>query len=109
MDRPSFLGLDGTVGEVHRFTENIEHPAQRLWSHRHGDGGAGIDDVYTALHAVGRRHSHGPNPILAQMLLNLGNDVHGALAVFGGSGDPQRVVDGRQLSAGEFYVQHRDR
>ena len=107
MNRPSFLGLDRPVRKVDRLAENIEHATQHFRADRHRNRCAQIDRGHVALHAVGRLHRNGAHPILAQVLLDLGDDVDvdAALTRF----DMQRVVDGGQMPrelAGEDRSDH---
>ena len=51
-------------------------------------------------------HGDSPDPILPEVLLDLGDDVYGLLPVANRPRDPQRVVNRREVSSGELDVQH---
>ena len=75
VNRPALLRLHRAVGKIHRLAEHVQHPPQRLGADRHGDRLAEVLGAHAALHAVGRLHRDGADPVLAQVLLDLGNDI----------------------------------
>jgi hypothetical protein len=95
------LRLHRPVREVHRLAEHVHDPSQCRRSNRHRDRRAGVDGLHPALHAIGRFHRHGADAILAEMLLDLGDDVDRLRPV---AGDADGVVDRRQMAALEFDV-----
>ena len=105
VDGPALCALDRLVGEVDRLAEDVEHAAERHWSHRHGDRRAGVDGFHPALHAVGRLHRDGPHAPLAEVLLDFDDHVDG-VAPRGGD-DADGVVDVGQVPVGEFDVDDR--
>ena len=106
VNRPALVRLDRAVGEVDRLAEHVEHTTERLGPDRHRDGGASVGRRHAPLHPVGRRHRHGADAILTQMLLDLRGDDD-VLTTWCRRVDLQRVVDRRQVSTLELHVQHR--
>src|ERR671911_554175 len=49
--------------------------AQRLRTHRYRDGGAGVDHLHAALETVGGLHGNRADAVLADVLLDLADDV----------------------------------
>jgi hypothetical protein len=108
MDGPALFRHDRAIREIDRLAEHVENAAQRLWSDGHRDRPPGIDCLHASLHAVGRLHRDGAHAALAQVLLDLRDDVDGHAAVRRPLGhDAQRVVDFRQMTALELHVDHR--
>ena len=99
VDGVGLVGADGAA-LVHRIADDVEYPAQRVGSHRHGDGASGVADFLTADQPVGGVHGNRPDHVLAQMLRYLQNEA-GFLVVA-----VERVKDGRQ-GAVELNVDHR--
>ena len=93
----------GRLGIVHRLTEHVEHAAERRRADGHRNRPARIGGRHPALQAVGRLHGDGAHAILAQMLLDLDDDVDRLVA--GLPGDPEGVVDRRQHGALELHVE----
>ncbi len=73
---------------------------------RHRDRRAGVDRLHAALQAVGRLHRDGADAVLAEVLLDLDDDVDGVAAV-PSLGDAHGVVDRRQVPALELDVDDR--
>src|SRR5439155_8208046 len=86
------LAVDGPA-------EDVEDAAQGRLTNRDGDGPAGVADLDAASQAVGRGHGHGPDPVVAQVLLDLADERGTVLAL-----DLDGVVDRRQLAGGELDV-----
>jgi len=103
MNRPALLRLDRPIRVVHRLAEHVEDAAERLGPHGHRDRGAGIDRGHATRHAVGRLHRHRAHTILAEVLLDLADDVDLLDARSALGDDADGVVDVRQ-SLGEFNV-----
>ena len=104
MNRPVFLRHDRPVREVDRFAEHVQHAAERFGTDRHRDRRAGVDHAHAALQAVGRLHRDGADTAFAQVLFDLGDNVH-LLATSGPIvHDANGVVDGRQVPALVFDV-----
>jgi len=104
VDRPALGGLHGTIGEVDRLAEHVQHPPERGRPDRHHDGRARVDRLHPALQAVGRLHGHRAHAVLAQVLLDLRDDVDRlALHV---TDDPDRVVQPGQVALLELDVDH---
>ena len=106
VNRPALGRLDRTIGEVDRLAEHVHDAAERRGADRHRDRRAGVDDLHAAAHAVGRLHRDGADAVLAEVLLDLADDVDG-LAAGPGREDPDRVVDGRQVPGLELDVDDR--
>src|SRR5919206_548852 len=89
---------------VDRLAEQVEDPAQGDLAHRDGDRAAGVDDLHAAGQAVGGVHRHRAHAVVAEVLLDLADEV-GAGAGADPLGllgvrlalDDDRVVDLRQL------------
>ena len=75
VNRPALFRLHGTIRKIDRLAEHVENPPQRLRAHRHRDRLSEVLGAHAALHAVGRLHRHGADAVLAQVLLDLGDDV----------------------------------
>ena len=103
MDRPVFLGVDRTAGVVDRLAEHVQDPAERLRTDRDGDRGAEILGDHAALHAIGRLHRDGADAVLAQVLLDLGDDVD-LPRLLGVCLDAQGVVNLRKAARLELDV-----
>ena len=98
VNRPALLRLHRPIREVDRLAEHVQHAAERLGSDRHRDRLAEVDRLHAALHAVGRLHRDGAHAVLAEVLLDLGDDVDAPRAASLASGlDAQRVVDRGQV------------
>jgi hypothetical protein len=81
MNRPALLRLHRTIREVDRLAEHVQHAAERFGAHRHRDRLTEIDRLHAALHAVGRLHRDRADAVLAEVLLDLSDDVE-RLAAF---------------------------
>jgi hypothetical protein len=73
MDRPAlarclFLAVD-------RIADHVPDAAERLVAHGHRDRTAGVDDLRAAGEAVGRVHGDRAHPVVAEMLLYLGDEL----------------------------------
>ncbi len=101
MDR-QHLGLAYGPLLVDRLAQDVEDPAQGHLPDGHRDGPARVRGFRPARQAVGRGHGHAANPVVAQVLLDLANDLH-AVA----SGYVDGVVDGGQLARGKLDVDDR--
>ena len=75
MNRPALLRLHRPIREVHRLAEHVQHAAERLGTDRHRNRLAEIDRLHAALHAVGRLHRDRAHAVLAEVLLDFGDDV----------------------------------
>ena len=90
--------------EVDRLAEHVQHAAERLRTDGHRDRRAGVDRRHAARHAVGRLHRDGAHAVLAEMLLDLGDDVDLLDAGPPSETMRTRVVDRRQMPARELDV-----
>ena len=100
--------VDGPVGlrgggrlVVHRLTQQVEHAAQALVTHRHPDGLAGVHGICAAHQTIGAAHGNAACHIVAGQLSDL---HHQLLAVVV---DLNGVEQVRQLAILELDVQHR--
>jgi hypothetical protein len=93
---------------VDRLADDVQHAAERARPDRHRDGAALVHRLHAAHHAVGRQHADAAHAVLAQVLLDLDDDVDGYAAARAVVGDAQRLVDGRHLAV-ELHVDHRSR
>ncbi len=107
MDRPALLRVHGPIGEIHRAAEDVQHAAERFGADGHGDGPAQVERGHAALHPVGRLHGDRAHAVLAEVLLDLRDDVDLRLALAKAVGDhADGVVDGRQVPDLELDVDH---
>ena len=96
VDRPA-LALD-FLALVDGSAEDVEDAAERHLPDGHGDGRSGVLDVGAARDAVGGVHRHGPDPVVSEMLLDLGDQVDRGPVVLLGDLDAKGVVDARELA-----------
>ena len=75
VDRPALLRVDRPIREVDRLAEHVHDAPERGRADRHRDRRAGVDDLHAAAHAVGRLHRDGAHAVLAEVLLDLRDDV----------------------------------
>ena len=75
VNRPALLRLHGPIRKVDRLAEHVQHAAERLGADRHRDRPAVILGRHAALQAVGRLHRDGAHAVLAEVLLDLDDDV----------------------------------
>ena len=101
VDRQGPAGLHRAL-VVDRPAEDVEHAAKRHVPDRDGDRPARVDHVDPAGEAVGRRHRDRPDPVVAEVLLDLADEV-----VLPVAGDRHRVVDRGQLPGRELDVDDR--
>ncbi len=99
VNRPAFLRHHGTIREVDRLAQHVQHAAEGFGTDRHQNRRARVDHTHAALQAVGRLHRNGAHAAFAQVLLDFGDDVD-LLATRGAIvQDADGVVDGRQVPA----------
>ncbi len=97
MDRPALLDLD-LVALVDHLAEQVEDAAERHVAHRHRDGAAGVAHLDPAGQTIGGVHGHGPDAVVAEVLLDLEDQAASlAVAVVGVELDLERVVDLGQI------------
>ena len=97
-DTQTIAGMDS------RLAEHVQHAAERGGTDGHLNRMAQIGDRHAALHAVGRLHRDRAHAVLAEVLLDLADDVqHGATALAVGD-DAKRVVDFREVTGLELDV-----
>ena len=88
------------VALVDRLAEQVEDAPERDVADRHGDRAAGVDDLDAAREAVGRVHRDRAHAVVAEVLLDLADEVRADAVVVAGralAGDDHRVVDLGQL------------
>jgi hypothetical protein len=98
VDRQGLRAVDRALA-VDRVAEHVEHATEGDLADRDGDRLAGIEGIDPASEAVGRGHRHRPDPVVAEMLLDLADEVVLSLAL-----DRDGVVDRRQAAGREFDV-----
>ena len=104
MDRPAFRGLHlATI--IDRLAEEVENPAERRRSHRHGKRASAVDDVRTPNEPVGTAKRHASHLSATKVLLHLADQVE-RYALFL-TVDADGVVDRRDAVFGEFDVKGR--
>jgi len=104
MDWPSFCGIYWSVRKVDRVAKDIKHTPQRTWTNRNRNRSARINCSHASLHSIGRGHRNGSDSTLSEVLLNLGDKIDRVLP--GPTSDTYCVVNGRQLPAFKFDVDH---
>jgi hypothetical protein len=87
---------------VDRLADDIEEAAEGRFADRDGDRSARCDRFHPPAKAVGGRHRDGPDPVVPQVLLNLGDHIGAVLALH-----DERVVDLGQVALFELDVQDR--
>src|SRR4051812_42737199 len=100
VDRPALDVAFDLAALVDRLPEEVEDAPEGHVADRHGDRAAGVDDLGPASEAVGRVHRDRADAVIAEVLLDLADEVRAdALVVAGGAvaGDQQRGVDLGQL------------
>jgi len=105
MDRHHTLGAD-RAGFVDGIPGHIHQAAQRNLAYRNRDGGAGVDDLHAALHAIGARHGDRADLVAADVLLHLDGHAH-VHAGIRGRVDLEGVVQLGQMAGLELDVEHR--
>ena len=91
MDRPALgVGRDRLAG-VERLAEHVEDPPEGAGADRDGDRRARVLGRRAALQPVGRVEGEAAHPVVAEVLLDLGDEGLG-LAV-AAHGDVHRVED----------------
>ena len=103
MDGIALGGVD-RAQLVDRIADDVEHAAQGLAAHGHGDGAAQVDGLHAAHHALGGLHGNAAHPAFAQLLLHFQDDVDGRGDGEALAGDAQRRVDRRQRRLGKLHV-----
>src|SRR5215208_121785 len=103
VDRQGVGAVDVALA-VDRVAEDVEDTAEGHLAHRNGDRSARVDDGHIASEPVCRRHRHGSDPVVAEVLLDLAHERSLAVAL-----DLDRVVDGRQLAGRTLDVDDRTR
>ena len=76
VDLPPVGDLAELLGrDVEGLADHVEHVAEDLVAHRHGDAGAGVAHRGAAAQAVGGLEADGPDPVVADLLGDLGADL----------------------------------
>src|SRR5204863_8924874 len=91
VDRPPLDALRRRL-LVYRLAQDVPDAAERRRADGNGDGPAGVEDVDAPRETVGRVHRDGAQPVVAEVLLDLCDQVGLVVA----PRDPQRRVDLRQ-------------
>jgi peptide chain release factor 1 len=98
VDGQGLLGVDRTL-LVDGLAEDVEDATEGRLADRHADRAAGVAHGGAAGEAVGRGHRDGPDPVVAEVLLDLADERLLAVAH-----DLDGVEDGRQVAGREFDV-----
>ena len=75
VDRPALGLVEAVLEVVDGLAQHVDEAAERGRADRHGDRGAGVDDLGAARQAVGGVHGHGPHLVVAEVLLHLGDQL----------------------------------
>ena len=105
VDGSGFFMTAGTF-VVYGISNYVEDPTQDFFTHRHGNGGAGILDFHASNQAFGGGHGNRSNPINSQVLLSFKNQLGHGFRVRKLIGDFQRVVDFRSTPLGKFGIHY---
>src|SRR5947207_15894535 len=91
---------------VDRLADNIHHPAESAFAHRHGDWPYPVGRFHSAHHAVSRQHRNGAHAAFPEVLLYFGNHVDwfGHLETIGSN--LQLLIDRRQVFLSELNVNY---
>ena len=84
---------------VDGIADDVEHAAQGLAAHGHGDGTAEVDGLHAAHHALGGLHGDAAHAAFAELLLDFQDDVDGCGNVEAFAGDAQRRINRRQRAS----------
>src|SRR5262249_23457010 len=84
--------LPDGIAVVDRLSDHVEDTAERRLPDWHLDRPTGVDDVHTAREAVRRVHCDSSDAVVAEVLLDLRNQLAG-FTVFGRDLDAERAVD----------------
>ena len=95
VNRPALVDLD-LVPLVDDIAENVEDPAEGRIADRNADRRARVLDVHPAGEPVGGVHGDRTDAIVAEVLLDLGDQVEGGSPLLLRHRDAERVVDGRE-------------
>ncbi len=95
---------DGSLA-VHGLAQEVEHPAQDLLAHGHGDRGSGVDDGAPAGDAVRGVQRHRAHPVAAEVLLHLAHQPRLPAADLGV--DQEGVADLGEMPFLELRVEDR--
>ena len=101
MDRPAHVTGDRAQA-VERLTEDVEHPPEDTLAYRHGDGRTTVDCFESSSQSLGWTHGDTPNPVIAELLLDLDDQVDAS-----GDDHLDRVVHLRGESRRKRYIDHR--
>ncbi len=93
MDRPALLRLDLGLHPVDRVAQHVEDPSERAFADGNADGRAGVDDLHAARDAVGGVHRDRAHAVVAEVLLDFGDQFDRRPALALGNDDLQRGVD----------------
>ncbi len=91
---------------VDRVADDVQDAAEGLPPDRHRDLLAGIDGVLAANQTIGGIHGDGSDDIFTEMLGNFQHQVI-LLVIDRWIGNPERIVNRRQLARLELYVDNR--
>ena len=89
---------------IDRIPDDVEEASERVGTNRHRDGSVGVEHLHATTQAVGRVHRHRAHPVVAEVLLYLGDDL---AAVRAFALHLERVVDFRKLALFERDVEDR--
>ena len=95
VNRPALVGLD-LVALVDDIAENVEDTAEGRVADRNADRRARVLDVHAAGEPVGGVHGDRTDAVVAEVLLDLGDQVEGGSPLLLRHRDAERVVDGRE-------------
>ena len=104
MNRPSHLGIHRSH-VIDRLAQQIEHPPQRRFPHRHRHRRSGIHHFHAAGHTVGASQRHRPHLAAAEMLLHLSGHRNPPALEF--CIDLQSIIDTRQVLFRERRIEGR--
>ncbi len=103
MDGAELRRRDGTH-LVHRLAQHVQHAAQRLLAHRHGNRCAQAQRIHAAHQAVGRIQRNRTHAAFAQVLRDFANNVDRLRRGEPFAGDADGRQDNRHLAFGELNI-----
>src|SRR6202041_477599 len=106
VDGQVHLGVD-RAELVDRLAEDVEHPAQRLATHRHRDACAGVDRLHASDHAFGCDHRDAAHAAFAEVPLYLDDDIERGGDVEAFADDANRLEDRRHFRLFKLNVNGR--
>ena len=92
---------------VDRIADHVHDATQSSLTHRHADRPTRVSRFHSADHSVCWQHRNGAHAAFAEVLLDFRDNVDSIRYFETIGGNPQRLVDRRQVAFPNFNVDHR--